>query len=297
MIDTRSTGTNISAYSSKEESRCALGLIKSCQWKGICGIEQYIVGVLTDKPFQGNPAAVGVMETWLSEESMMKLAMENNLSETAFIVKEEQGYHLRWFTPGTEVELCGHATLASSFVILNYYEQKNNTVTFRTLSGNLTVERKGSRYEMDFPTYDLKEIPVTEDMEAAFGIRPQKAVLGLDLICVFENEEQVKNMAPDQELLMGMEGRIQNVTAAGKGVDCVSRSFCPKLSIAEDPVCGSAHCQIAAYWSGVLGKRVIDAYQASKRGGYLHCELLGKGRIAISGEAVLVAVSDIRVRI
>lgn len=104
-------------------------------------------------------------------------------------------------------------------------------------------------------------------------------------------------MAPDQELLMGIEGRIQNVTAAGTDADCVSRSFCPKLSIAEDPVCGSAHCQIAAYWSGVLGKRVIDAYQASKRGGYLHCELLGEGRIAISGEAVLVAVSDIRVQI
>lgn len=150
---------------------------------------------------------------------------------------------------------------------------------------------------MDFPTYDLKEIPVTEAMEAAFGIKPQKAVLGLDLICVFENEEQVKNMNPNQELLAGLEGRIQNATAAGTGVDCVSRSFCPKLSIVEDPVCGSAHCQIAAYWSGVLGKSVIDAYQASKRGGYLHCELLEKGRIAISGEAVLVAVSDIRVRI
>ena len=113
---------------------------------------------------------------------MMKLAMENNLSETAFIVKEEQGYHLRWFTPGTEVELCGHATLASSFVILNYYEPDSDIVRFQTLSGVLTVKRKGNLYEMDFPTFDLKEIPVTDAMESAFGVRPVKAVLGLDLI-------------------------------------------------------------------------------------------------------------------
>ncbi len=260
-------------------------------------MKQYIVDAFTDVPFSGNPAAVCVMENWCSERAMMKLAMENNLSETAFIVKEEQGYRLRWFTPGTEVELCGHATLASSFVILNYYEPENNTVTFHTLSGELTVERKGDLYEMHFPTYELKEIPVTDAMEAAFGIRPQKAVLGLDLICVFENEEQVKNMRPDQTLLTGLEGRIQNATAKGRNTDCVSRSFCPKLSIAEDPVCGSAHCQIAVYWSGVLNKPVITAYQASKRGGYLYCELLQGDRIAISGEAVLVAISDIKAKL
>ena len=175
---------------------------------------------------------------------MMKLAMENNLSETAFIVKEPEGYHLRWFTPGIEVELCGHATLASSFVILNFYEPDSQTVQFNTMSGVLTVQRKGDLYEMDFPTYELKEIPVTDSMEQAFGIRPVKAVLGLDLVCVFESEEQVRSMHPDQELLMKIEGRIQNATARGRETDCVSRSFCPKLSIAEDPVCGSAHCQM-----------------------------------------------------
>jgi PhzF family phenazine biosynthesis protein len=224
---------------------------------------------------------------------MMKLAMENNLSETAFIVKEEQGCRLRWFTPGTEVELCGHATLASAFVILNFYEQGSDTVQFNTLSGVLTVQRRGNLYEMDFPTFELKEIPVTDEMEYAFGIRPVKAVLGLDLVCVFESEEQVRDMEPDQSMLMKIEGRIQNATAKGRNYDCVSRSFCPKLSITEDPVCGAAHCQIADYWSGVFGKKAIEAYQASKRGGHLHCELLGNGRIAISGEAVLVAVSDI----
>jgi len=256
-------------------------------------MKQYIVDAFTSKPFSGNPAAVCVMDAWPSEESMMKLAMENNLSETAFIVKEKEGYHLRWFTPGTEVELCGHATLASAFVVLNYYEPDSPMVQFNTLSGVLTVKRNGSLYEMDFPTYELKEIPVTDDMENAFGVRPVKAVLGLDLVCVFENEEQVREMQPDQALLMKIEGRIQNATASGKETDCVSRSFCPKLAVAEDPVCGSAHCQIADYWSQELGKKNIYAYQASRRGGYLHCELKDNGRIALSGEATLVAISEI----
>jgi PhzF family phenazine biosynthesis protein len=256
-------------------------------------MKQYIVDAFTDKPFSGNPAAVCVMENWPSEESIMKVSMENNLSETAFIVKEDEGYHLRWFTPATEIELCGHATLASAFVILNYYEPESDAVRFNTISGPLTVERNGDLYEMDFPTYELEEVPVTDSMEEAFGYRPVKAVLGLDLVCVFENEEQVRSMNPDQTGLTRLQGRLQNATAAGKDTDCVSRSFCPKVGIAEDPVCGSAHCQIADYWSGELAKPVIEAYQASKRGGYLHCEMRGNGRIAISGKAVLVAVSDI----
>ena len=256
-------------------------------------MKQYIVDAFTNQPFSGNPAAVCVMDQWPSEESMMKLAMENNLSETAFIVKEDAGYHLRWFTPGTEVELCGHATLASSYVILNFYEKDSSEVKFHTLSGELTVHQKGNLYEMDFPTYELREIPVTNDMEKAFGVRPVKAVLGLDLVCVFESEDIVRTMNPNQELLAGIPGRIQNATALGRDTDCVSRSFCPKLSIAEDPVCGSAHCQIAAYWAGELKKKEVYAYQASRRGGYLHCILRPGNRITISGEAALVAVSEI----
>lgn len=256
-------------------------------------MKQYIVDAFTSKPFAGNPAAVCVMERWPSEMSMMKLAMENNLSETAFIVKEEKGYHLRWFTPGTEVELCGHATLASAYVILNYYEPESSEVRFNTLSGELIIHKNGNLYEMDFPTYELQEIPVTDAMEKAFGARPQKAVLGLDLVCIFESEDIVRNMNPDQELLRSIEGRIQNATAKGTETDCVSRSFCPKLSIPEDPVCGSAHCQIAAYWSEELNKKEIYAYQASKRGGYLHCTLKPENRITLSGEATLVAISEI----
>ena len=256
-------------------------------------MKQYIVDAFTNQPFSGNPAAVCVMERWPPEESMMKLAMENNLSETAFIVREPEGCRLRWFTPGTEVELCGHATLASAFVMLNFYEPDSDTVEFHTMSGLLTVRRKGNLYEMDFPTYSLTEIPVTDTMEQAFGVRPIKAVLGLDLVCVFEKEEQIRSMNPDQTLLAQLEGRIQNATARGAETDCVSRSFCPKLSIAEDPVCGSAHCQIADYWSRELGKKEIRAYQASKRGGYLDCVMLDNGRIVISGEAALVAVTEI----
>lgn len=256
-------------------------------------MRQYILDAFTREPFAGNPAAVCVMEQWPPEESMRKLAMENNLSETAFIVKEEKGYRLRWFTPGTEVELCGHATLASAYVILNYYEPEADQVEFHTLSGLLTVRRVGELLEMDFPTYELREIPVTDAMERAFGARPLRAVLGLDLICEFASEEAVREMNPDQALLTQLEGRIQNATARGTDVDCVSRSFCPKLSVAEDPVCGSAHCQIAEYWGEKLGKNRIIAYQASKRGGYLYCERTGGGRITISGEAAMVAVSDL----
>ena len=256
-------------------------------------MKQYIVDAFTEKPFSGNPAAVCVMETWPAKESMMKLAMENNLSETAFIVKESDEYRLRWFTPGMEVDLCGHATLASSFVLMNYYEPKSDSVRFNTVSGILTVKRKENLYEMDFPMDVQKEIPVTDEMERAFGVRPKKALLGADLICVFETEDEVRSMTPTMELLKSLEGRGQSATARGVNFDCVSRSFFPNLSIPEDPVCGSAHCQIADYWAKELGKTVIEAYQASKRGGCLRCEIKSEGRIAISGNAVLVAISEI----
>ncbi len=256
-------------------------------------ITQYIVDAFTDKVFTGNPAAVCVMDSWPEEEWMTHVAAENNLSETAFIVPEKDGRHLRWFTPGGEVELCGHATLASAFVILNYYDKGSERVEFSTLSGRLTVLRRNGMYEMDLPAYGMREITVTDDMERAFGARPVRALLGPDLVCVFENENIVRSLEPDQEALKQLEGRIQNATARGRDADCVSRSFAPKLSIAEDPVCGSAHCQIAAYWAEVLGKSEIRACQASKRGGTLYCRLTDEGRMKISGEAVLFAVSKL----
>ena len=260
-------------------------------------MEQYIVDAFTSQPFSGNPAAVCLMDTWPREEAMMKLAMENNLSETAFLVREGEGYRLRWFTPGTEVDLCGHATLASAFVVLTCCETEKDTVVFHTRSGLLTIRKRGKLLDMDFPLGLQEEIPVTPDMERAFGVRPVSAFLGTDLLCVFEREEDVRDMKPDQALLTGLPGRIQNATARGRETDCVSRSFCPKLSVAEDPVCGSAHCQIAPLWAERLGKKEILAYQASRRGGYLHCRIQGQGRITISGEAVLVARSQLMVHL
>jgi len=256
-------------------------------------MKQYIVDAFTSAPFSGNPAAVCVMDSWPSDKAMQRLAGENNLSETAFIVKEAQSFRLRWFTPGTEVELCGHATLASAFVLFRFYAPDSSRLRFLTLGGELVVSKRAGLYEMDFPAAAQREVPVTEAMERAFGLRPVSAMLGRDLVCVFEDEEQVRSLQPDQALLMGLEGRIQNATARGRAADCVSRSFAPKLAIAEDPVCGSAHCQIAAYWARALGKDVIEAYQASARGGHLRCRILDGDRIAISGAAALVAVADI----
>ena len=250
-------------------------------------MRQYIVDAFTDRPFSGNPAAVCPLSAWLPEATLQKIALENNLSETAFFVKEGPGYRLRWFTPAAEEELCGHATLATAFVILTILDPEAPGVRFETRSGPLTVVRRGDLFEMNFPTFPLREVPVTDAMEKAFGVRPAKAVLGLDLNCIFKSEEEIRRMQPDQALLRKLPGRGQNVTAPGKEVDCVSRSFFPKDAIPEDPVCGSAHCQIAAYWAGVLGRRKIEAVQASARGGILHCRLTDNGRILISGEAVL----------
>ena len=218
-------------------------------------MKQYIVDAFTDTPSAGNPAAVCVLDAWPQDAVMQRLAKKNGLSETAFLVKEARGWHIRWFTPEMEEVLCGHATLASSFVLFRFIEPDSRSLRFCSRSGLLTVTRRGDLYEMDFPTYELKEVPVTEEMEQAFGIRPVKALLALDLTCVFESEEEVREMVPDQDRLLLLPGRGQNVTAAGREADCVSRSFFPKDAIPEDPVCGSAHCQIAAYWAGVLGKR------------------------------------------
>ena len=178
-------------------------------------------------------------------------------------------------------------------MVLNHYDKNKDIVHFYTRSGTLTVTRKGGQYEMDFPVCPQREVPVTDDMEAAFGVRPVKALLGDDLLCVFADEEEIRHMTPDQTLLLKLDARGQIATAPGREYDCVSRSFFPKLAIPEDPVCGSAHCQIVPYWAEVTGKKEIRAFQASKRGGYLFCRLTDNGRIAISGEAAPVAVGEI----
>ncbi len=255
-------------------------------------MRQFVVDAFTDTVFKGNPAAICVMEGWIPESLMMSIALENNFSETAFAVKEGSSYRLRWFTPGGEIDLCGHATLAAAYVILRFYEVGQTTVIFQTMSGQLTVEKDGELYKMDFPAYELKQVPVSQQMIEATGAVPVEAWMGRDLLCVFEDAEIIRGMNPDQERVKNLDGLILQVTAPGKEVDCISRSFAPKCGVAEDPVCGSGHCHIAPYWAKRLNKSNITAVQASARGGKLYCSM-NEGRITLAGRAALYAISDL----
>ena len=230
--------------------------------KEILKMKQFIVDAFTNEVFHGNQAAVCVLDEWLDEEMMMNITRENNYSETAFTVKEGDKYHLRWFTPGGEIDLCGHATLATAFVLLNHYIKDAPSVTFTTMSGDLVVDRKGDMYEMMFPAYDLKPVEVTDLMEEVIGRRPSEAYIARDLLCVVDDEEFVRNKTPDFEKMMQLDGLLLHVTASGKDTDSVSRSFAPKLAVNEDPVCGSGHCHIVPYWADKEGKDDIVAYQA-----------------------------------
>ncbi len=255
-------------------------------------MKQYIVDAFTRQVFHGNQAAVCVLEEWLPEQLMMNITKENNFSETAFTVKEGDKYHLRWFTPGGEIDLCGHATLATGFVLLNYYEPDQDQVTFTTLSGDLVVSRKGDLLEMEFPAYELKEVPVTEAMTEALGTKPAAAYMGRDLLCVMDDESLVRNMVPDLDKVKELPGLLLHVTAKGTDTDCVSRSFAPKLAVTEDPVCGSGHCHIIPYWADTLKKDTLIAYQASKRGGTLYCRRKGN-KVFLAGPAALFSVAEL----
>ncbi|RKM63051.1 PhzF family phenazine biosynthesis protein [Butyrivibrio sp. XB500-5] len=255
-------------------------------------MKQYIVDAFTDRLFHGNQAAVCVLDEWLTEELMMNIAKENNFSETAFTVKNGDNYDLRWFTPGGEINLCGHATLATSYVLFNYYEKDADELTFHTMSGDLFIHRQQDEIVMDFPAYKLNEVPVTEQMAKAMGAKPVKAYIDRDLLLVYEDEKMIREMKPDFEEVILLEGEGVGVTAPGKEYDCVSRFFTPKDKINEDPVTGSAHCMIAPYWAERLGKKEIHAYQASERGGSLECKVQGD-RVVISGKAVLYSVGEL----
>ena len=256
-------------------------------------LKQFIVDAFTEKIFGGNPAAVCVVEDFPPDELMLNIARENNLSETAFVTRTGDKFRLRWFTPAAEVDLCGHATLATAFVILTQYEKNLSAVTFETLSGALTVERKGELFEMNFPAYVPKKIPVTAAMSDAIGAKVLEAYLARDLLMILESAEAVENLQPDLNKLAALDGLIQAVTAAATDFDCVSRVFAPKIKVPEDPVTGSTHCLIAPYWADKLGKTKIFARQASARGGILHCEVAGE-RVKISGKAVLFSVAEIQ---
>ena len=266
--------------------------LRKAKGEGGESMRQYIVDAFTDKLFHGNQAAICVTDSWPDEALMMNIAQENNFSETAFIVKEREDYRLRWFTPSGEIDLCGHATLASAYVIMNYNDQNSDTITFNTLSGKLTVSKRDGLLEMEFPAYELERVEVTDEMASALGVRPVEAYIGRDLLCIFGDEEAVRNMKPDMTRVKELDGLLLHVSAKGRDYDCVSRSFAPKLGITEDPVCGSGHCHIAPYWSAKTGRNELTAYQASRRGGVLHCRVEG-GKVYLAGNAVLYSVSEL----
>ena len=255
-------------------------------------MKQYIVDAFTDNVFSGNQAAVCVLDNWIPEEMMINIAKENNFSETAFTVQEDGAYRLRWFTPGGEIDLCGHATLATAFVIMQFYEMDRNLIVFHTLSGDLMVERQGDTYEMDLPAFISEKIPVTDQMAEALGERPIEAYLSRDILFVMDSEDAVKNLKPDMEKLRMLEGLCVGVTAKGREYDCVSRVFAPKLNVTEDPVTGSTHCMIVPIWADKLGKTRVTAYQASARTGTLYCEVK-KDRVKMAGKAVVYSIAEI----
>lgn len=257
-------------------------------------MKQYIVDAFTDKVFNGNQAAVCVLENWIPDNLMQSIAKENNFSETAFTVKEGSLYHLRWFTPAAEIDFCGHATLATAFVLLNFYEKDSPKVVFKTQVGELTVERQDDFFIMNFPAYQLKKIPVTEKMKAALGIEPKEAYLDRDLMLVLENAQDVRSLCPNQNKLKELDGLCIVATAPSdrREYDCVSRVFVPELTMMEDPVTGSSHCMIAPYWFRRLKKEKLVCFQASERSGILYAEDKGE-RIILSGKAVLFSEGNI----
>lgn len=257
----------------------------------------YQVDAFTSQVFGGNPAAICFLDAWLDAEIMQKIATENNLSETAFLVKDGEDYQIRWFTPEVEIDLCGHATLASAYILFSRLEPSRERVSFKTMSGVLTVQRTGSTLTMDFPT--RRPVRVTDYkmdiLIQALGVEPKEIWKSRDLMLVYDREEQVREMAPDFNLL----GRIKDVfgvivTAPGNSADFVSRYFSPGSGIPEDPVTGSSHCNLIPYWAEKLGKEKFHAMQLSKRGGELFCEQVGE-RVRISGYAALYMVGTINI--
>jgi len=246
----------------------------------------YQVDAFTSELFKGNPAAICPLETWLPDETLQAIAAENNLAETAFYIPTGSGYHLRWFTPGVEVDLCGHATLATAHVILSIRkETASSSLSFQSKSGELVVERDGDLYALDFPSRPPGEVAVDSSLVEALGAKPKSILGARDYLCIYESAEEVLALKPNMEKLCGIDRFAVIVTAPGNDCDFVSRFFAPAKGVPEDPVTGSAHCTLIPYWSKRLGKTKLRARQVSKRGGELFCEDRG-ARVKIAGKAV-----------
>lgn len=245
----------------------------------------YQVDAFSGRVFAGNPAAVCPLESWLPDAQMQAIAAENNLAETAFFVRNGKGYKLRWFTPIVEVDLCGHATLASAFVILNDLEPNERSVAFETKSGTLTVTREGGLYSLDFPARPPKPCAeVCPGLHPALGGKPEAVLAADDYLVVYRTEEELRALKPDMAALMNIDRFAVIASAPGREADFVSRFFAPGKGVPEDPVTGRAHCTLIPYWSARLGKKKLHAYQVSARGGELWCEDRGD-RVGISGQA------------
>lgn len=259
-------------------------------------IKIYQVDAFTDKLFSGNPAAVCPLDHWLPDEVLHNIAMENNLAETAYYVKNGDQYEIRWFTPTVEVDLCGHATLASAFILFNFEGHHSNQIDFRSpRSGPLPVTREGNMLTLDFPADVYHKVPLTNDLLTCFIEMPIETYRGkTDFMIVFENEDQVANMKPYIDRIARLKARGMIVTAKGNTTDFVSRFFGPQSGILEDPVTGSAHTTLTPYWFEKTGKKVMTAIQLSARRGYLTCTYL-KERVKISGQAVLYLEGEIEI--
>jgi predicted PhzF superfamily epimerase YddE/YHI9 len=253
----------------------------------------YQVDAFSDRRFAGNPAAVCPLQSWPEDQTMQAIAAENNLAETAFFVPDGDGYYLRWFTPTNEVELCGHATLATAFVLFECLGFIGDAIEFGTLSGTLTVRRKGGLLELDFPAIPGKPIAPPKVLTDGLGQMPQESFLASNYMAVFESQAEIAALAPNMTALAELHPAGIIATAPGEDMDFVSRFFAPSHGIPEDSVTGSAHCTLIPYWSMRLEKTTMVARQISDRGGVLYCEARGK-RVGIGGRAVLYLEGTIR---
>ena len=266
-------------------------------------MQYYVIDVFTDKLFGGNPAGVCLLDEWLPDILLQNIAAENNLSETAFFVKQDGYYDLRWFTPTIEVDLCGHATLASAFVLFEGAEKASDEIKFKTASGMVAVTKDKDLLYLDFPSRSVALCPTYQTFEKAFGVKPTAVYKAVDFLVHVDSENTLKNINPDYSILKQIkdEAGLDNdrfgiiVTAEGSDCDFVSRFFAPNAGIDEDPVTGSAHCSLIPFWSKKLGNNKLNAKQLSKRGGVLFCEDCSE-RVKIGGRAVKYLSGNIEIK-
>lgn len=256
-------------------------------------LDVYFIDAFADKVFTGNPAAV-IFTDIDDEKLMQKIAFENNLSETAFVNLSKDTNHIRWFSPLKEVDLCGHATLASGFAYFNFINKDKNEVTFMSASGELSVSKNNDLYELNFPKDNLTKIDLEDRVEDSIGVKPVETYIGdINLIAILDSEDAIKKLNPEFNKLINLEGQGLIVTAQSNEYDFVSRYFCPKYGINEDPVTGSAHTSLIPYWSERLKSSELVAKQVSDRGGVLYCKNQDT-RVLISGKAVLYMKGEIK---